>query len=271
MRGFRWITVVVVIALLAVPTMALATDREGVTYAALGDSIAVGTGGTDSSGYVDLLAGHLAREYGDLTLYEVSHDGMTSGMLRTYLTDPASPYFVSVNSAVADADMVTVSIGGNDILQPVVAFVQSNPQYTDPAYIASLTPAEKAALLDYLYAMLSPHVAGFAENWPAIIGYMRTVNPTADIYVNTIYNPFAPGDGLHEIVDPYLAAMNSVIVMGAASPYIDYEVVDAYGRFADYGNPRKALVHGLTSPYALHPTDRGYKFIFNLHKDALAE
>jgi hypothetical protein len=44
--------------------------------------------------------------------------------------------------------------------------------------------------------------------------------------------------------------------------------VDVYTKFGDYGNPRKLSVWGLAGAVPLHPTDRGYKFIYNLLKDA---
>jgi lysophospholipase L1-like esterase len=260
-KRFRPVVLLLVLALLLTPATALAAPDREVVYTALGDSIAAGFGGTDSIGYVDLLAERLSRGKRHVTLNEQSANGMTSGDLLARLADPGCV------AAVADADIITVSIGGNDILQPVVGFVQANPRYADPAYLSSLTPQQRADLLAYLHGLVYPGFVEFSSNWPYAIGRINQLNGTAKVYVNTVYNPFKPGDGLYEIVDPYVAAVNGVIL--AAAPYAHYTVVDVYTAFGEYRNPSKPLVWGLASTYALHPTDRGYRLIYTLHKQAL--
>ena len=44
--------------------------------------------------------------------------------------------------------------------------------------------------------------------------------------------------------------------------------MDVYTEFANFKNPDKTLVHelGLKSDVAIHPTDVGYKIIYNMHK-----
>jgi lysophospholipase L1-like esterase len=258
MRKFGLISVVLVLAMLLAPASALAAGRGEVVYTALGDSIAVGTGGTDSIGYVDLLADRLARGHRHVTLNDaMCVEGMTSAELLALVSDPANA------GSLAGADIITVSIGGNDILQPVIAFVGGQ----DPMVWNSMSQEQKIAALSLLAGPLYEGVEHFAVNWAYTIGAIRTVNPTARVFVNTLYNPFRPGDGLFEAVDPFVRGINDVIA--AASPYAGYEVIDVYTAFGEYHNPRKPLVHDLASPVALHPTDRGYMVIFNLHKDAL--
>ena len=270
MKRFGVIAVMLVVVLLIAPTYALAEKRD-TAYSAFGDSIAVGTGGTNSVGYVDLLLEHLDHEYATVTFYDVSHDGMTSGMLMSHLTNPLDPNYAMYNTAAASGIFMTVSIGGNDILQPVMAFLQIHPECMDPAYLASLTPPEKAALVVELNTYLGPAVEQFAVNWPTAAAYMRTVNPGAEMVVNTVYNPFTPGDGLYEISDPYVRALNEVIIACAANPSTAYKVADVYTKFSRYHNPKKPLVHGVTEANALHPTDRGYKKMYELVKHVMKE
>jgi len=259
MNRLRLIPLVLAVALVLVPTTALATAKRSVVYTAVGDSIAVGTGATDAShGYVGLFASHLAQGHRTTTLNRACYNGMTSGLLLGHLTIPAAPHYADFNAAVAGADIITVSIGGNDLLQTVAGIT--------PAYLLNLSDGDRALLLGALSAQLNTHIAEFTANWPAIVTRMRYLNPTAKVFVNTVYNPFKAGDGLYELVDPYIRGINGVIVAGAATG--DYKIVDVYAKFSDYGNPRKLLVWGLDGAVPLHPTDRGYKLIYNLLKDA---
>jgi lysophospholipase L1-like esterase len=254
-KRFRVLSVVLVLALLLTPATALAAGTHVVSYTALGDSIAAGVGGTDSVGYTDLLAKRLAQGNRDVTFNDLGVSGMTSGGLLGALA----------------YDVITVSIGGNDILQPALGLVSTRAGYagyTDPvAYLASLSYPEQLALASELNTMLSPALTQLPTNWAYTIGAIRGLNPGASIYVNTLYNPFMRGDGLFEMVDPYVQGINSMIAAGA--PGAGYTVVDVYAKFAAYADPSEPLVHGLASPAALHPTDEGYRVIFNLHKSLM--
>ena len=87
---------------------------------------------------------------------------------------------------------------------------------------------------------------------------------------------------LLEWVDPFVQSINAIIMNDTQVQMYDYKVVDVYIAFKDYSNPKKLEVGDLsnlaefsidpeTVPVPLHPTDLGYKFIFNLHKDLLGE
>jgi lysophospholipase L1-like esterase len=197
-----------------------------------------------------------------VTFNDLGVSGMTSGGLLGALV-----YDYTYQAAVADADVITVSIGGNDLLGPVLGFLAVNPQYANPAYLAILSAEQRMALAIQVNALLEPGVMAFVYNWPTTIGAIRGLNPGASIYVNTLYNPFTRGDGLFEMVDPYVQGINSMIAAGA--PGAGYTVVDVYAKFAAYADPSEPLVHGLASPAALHPTDEGYRVIFNLHKSLM--
>jgi lysophospholipase L1-like esterase len=258
-RRFGIVALVLVLSLLIAPASAFASGRRTLVYTALGDSIAVGTGGTDSIGYVDLLAKRLARGHTHVTLNELSANGMTSEGLLSLVQDPGS------YAALVGADAITVSIGGNDILQPVLGFVATQ----DPYVWNAMTAEQKLAVLSGLSAPLQAEVEGFAVNWAATIGFVRFVNPTAKIYVNTLYNPFTPGDGLYEGCDPLIQGINAAIV--GVAPSGGYTVVDAYAEFAAHRSADEPLVHALTDPLPdpLHPTDRGYRLMFKLYKGAM--
>lgn len=285
------------ILILSFASPVLAATRQGVTYTRLGDSIAYGTGAADRYGYTDMFNDHLTRIYGEGVYNSAfAEDGQTG----SELLDSLSAF--DVKAAVASSDFITISIGGNDLLEPFMTAFASlistcylTPEYTidseqlmmdlagwqadptDPDY------SHFNGLLADLQSIFTAAVYAFGEQtWPAIIREVRTVNYAGgkygDIYVNTVYNPFVNIPILHAAIDPFVRGLNTAI-KGYATVY-DYKVVDVYSRFEAYSNPKKLAVGDLsnlaeflmdptTVPVPLHPTDRGYKFIFNMHKNLM--
>lgn len=265
--NFKRCTALIFLLVFAFSTSVLGTTQRGITYTALGDSISVGIGATDNNGHVALLRDHFLRTHGAVNFLDRSTSGQTSSALRTALmTDPM------VAGDVIQADVITISIGGNDFLQPLIAFVANYPMYLDPVFFAAAAanPYAHPELLG-LIAALTANAEAFPGNWAGIIGTIRALNPHAVIFVNTLYNPFLGIPGLDAFAAQFLPAINGPIQGGAAM--FQYRVVDVCGRFGAYQNPRFPAIHRDLSPdkfpVFLHPTDRGYLFIFNMHKDLL--
>ena len=291
-KFFALLTVIIV--LLSITTFAVA--RQGVIYTALGDSIAYGTGATDGIGYTDMLNTHFERKYGTGTYINLSADGVTSSELLGALLHPTDIY--GVQSAVYAADIITISIGGNDLLGPFVeamgdvifAFylIPDNGWFAIDyeALLSDLAewemdPSTQPQFNQMLYDLaidLPGYVADFAINWGQIIHKVRLLNPDADIYVNTVYNPLKFSPILNQFADPAIQGLN-LPIWGYAATY-DYKVVDVYSKFALYNNPKKLAEGDLSTlaqfsdpeyngPVPFHPTDMGYKFIFNMHKELM--
>jgi hypothetical protein len=132
-------------------------------------------------------------------------------------------------------------------------------------------------MLVNLSAALPELVENFFENWAQIIYIIKVLNPTADIYVNTVFNPLKFSPALYDFADPAIQGLN-MFIMGLAPDR--YKVVDVYTKFDTFNNPKKLAVGDLSTfamykypgyngPVPLHPTDMGYKFIFNMHKDLM--
>jgi lysophospholipase L1-like esterase len=266
MKKCRVIAIVLVLSLLIAPTSAFATQKEGYIYTALGDSIAAGVGGTGGIGYTDLFNEHLTRIYGE----GIFNDYAMSGLTTLQLNDVINMY----PGDIVTSDKITISIGGNDILGPVIYFVGMNPQYLDPDILmaelmkdpGSWDPALQAVNGQLSYALLL-----FDGLWEMNIATIRGMNNGAQIFVNTLYNPFKDNQVLYEYADPFITAINASIISKA--DIYGYEVVDVYTKVNKYNNPKKLLIHNIPSlnplDAYLHPTDYGYKMIYNLHKKIL--
>lgn len=295
MKLWRSTFILLLVFLLLFTSSVFAARREGITYVALGDSIAYGTGGTDGTGYTDLLNEHFSRRFGAGEYYNVSRDGLRSEDLLGALLVPEDPYGVQI--AVMQADIITISIGGNDLLGPFLEELMNviEKKYTIYVDGIGLIIDYQALLKDFEEwednPMTQPHftdmigklsvqlpgiIEEFSDNWYAIIGKIRSLNPEAEILVNTVYNPLKFSNNLEGFASIPITAINASIYEWAV--VYDYHVVDVYTRFERYNNPRVLAVADLrTLPMyfedpdyngavPLHPTDLGYHFIVNLHK-----
>ncbi|MBE0451326.1 MAG: SGNH/GDSL hydrolase family protein [Clostridia bacterium] len=267
--------------------------KQGIVYTALGDSIAYGTGATDLVGYTDLFNEHLNKKLGNEKYFNMSYDGATSEDLLISLNDPFD-YF-GAQTAIVASEVITISIGGNDLLGPflealggVVYNFYLNPDYTVDfeSLLADLSEWENDLTTHYqfnemltgLSSELPGLVYNFTSNWVIIINRIRELNPNADIYVNTVFNPLKFSPRLYQFADPAIQGLNVPIHYFAG--IFDYKVVDVYSIFEAYGNPNRLVVGDLSTlafmvdpdysgPIPLHPTDMGYKLIFNMHKDLM--
>ena len=93
------------------PTVSAADDVAPYSVVVLGDSISTGYGLEDSSkAYVSILEQHMNQKVTNL-----AKDGTTSSELLQSLQGDST-----MQGAVAGADVIVVTIGANDILQPIL-------------------------------------------------------------------------------------------------------------------------------------------------------
>lgn len=284
MKKFRIVALLLILSLLLMPGAALAGEPVGLKYVALGDSIAYGHGATELSsywpsyaippgmnGYTDMFNKHMTEIYGVGMYHNLSYPGVTSTMLRGALMTVAYDVYLD------DVDVVTISIGGNDILAPVITLVGTIG--VDQAYLVAATPREDwdTTLLSYVYSAalatetaLTNNMGAFAGNWGDIIGAVYAKSDAAVIYVNNLYNPFLDDEVLYAFAEQFISPVNDIIENPIAIGIYGYQVVDVKGAFDEIGDKNNPLVHDLTDlTVALHPTNRGYKTISRLHKKLL--
>lgn len=250
MKKIGIVSLLLVLILILVQIASFAAS--GQYYTALGDSIAVGTGIVYNSnpnyGYVDMLT---QKDFDAGKTYDLAVNGLTSAGLLSTLTKTADPNYSATRAAVIKANVLTISIGGNDLLQTLI------PLYTkDPNFLSKLSTMNKLILASKLMS----NANSFGTNWQNIIKTIRALNPNAVIYVNTLYNPFKTSDSNFTFADVYIKTINNSIKKYPAT--YKYKIADVYTAFKG----KDGMIFGLDGLVPLHPTYQGYEVIYGLHK-----
>ena len=228
-------------------------------YLALGDSIATGTITYFSStqSYARYLAGALGRYYKPLSYKNMAVDGDSTGRLLWRLSNNEV-----LRSLVSRADIITLSIGGNDLLRAA-----SVPGFTS----LDLPTARQA-------------IYSFPQNWDKTIRTIRVLNPEAPLLTMTLYNPYCassslPGRylsdrGLHEGVEKLLAPLNDTIVANQAAGYHVVDVYSAFRQFSYGQMGRVVCLYPSSGGYIMrnpHPTPWGHRLISRLHLETFLD
>ena len=201
-------------------------QQEPVKFVVLGDSIAAGSGVSDKK---DAYAWLVAEEKGyDLSNFGAGGD--TSAMMLEKLR--SNETFCQV---IADADIIAVSIGGNDLLHA--------------EDLASLIV--KGLLGDY--DPVQPILDEFKENFAGIIAGIRGLNPDAMLIVQTLYNPAFPLPSLRDAYGAAIQGLNAVVHEYLTENPGAYILADVYEAFQGRS--------GLVFIDMTHPSGAGHAMI----------
>ena len=227
----------------ALPVVSAVTAEDVTDIVVLGDSISTGYGledleaiaGTDIYAYTDYLSDYL-----DATVTNYAVNGQRSEELLTAVKgyDAASAEYASL----ANSDMICVTIGGNDLLQPTKEYFESyvntyntinGTNYTakevlkavggDSDAVKKLAMGLTSALSDAL-----KYVIGFEDitdidgnvTEEGYIGYiaeleqtLRAMNSDAEIVFQTVYNPVSVPSNI-AVDEDYAYALSQLRLMG---------------------------------------------------------
>lgn len=256
---------------------------EKTNYVAFGDSIAAGYG---LDGYSDDQAAAPADSYQALAakfLHTQSSNYAVSG-------DNSDDCIQLLNSGKADkdlakADIITISIGSNDLLLPFIQiltdYFQIDPAALDPALIQEqikngftmpqLDPSKMAEYYkqaEELLNLLSDHAAlhaqadAFHGKFQTILSILHEKAPDAEIYATNVYNPFAFLPKIGELADIYIREINQAF--SADAP--DYTLVDVYTPFheQELTNVHVDLLQLSSFNLDPHPSVQGHAVIGEL-------
>ncbi len=244
---------------------------ESIVYIALGDSIPKGyaPSGLEVTSYVDEQGKYLGTKPINKAV-----NGMTSTELLSILNSGI------YDSELAKANVITVTIGSNDLLGPFMAALAEslNINETTPNLaeniankikhdVRNLIPnlggikanLESNATIDKFQAASKT----FSINWPTIINTLKIKAPKAKIMATNIYNPYCGANipGVFDLQgygDKFIKEMNEVIANGTG-----YETVDIYTAFSKPGFTNVNIKNFYFDP---HPNQLGHDTIFELIK-----
>lgn len=241
-------------------------ETKIVQYVALGDSIAGGYGLEDvqKESYVGRVAAALEDRYGAVRLENFGENGLRSDELLDILEDKDNKQHAAYMKAIQKADLITLSIGSNDLLQYLSGDVD-------------LQNFKKNG--DRLFTEACQK---FSDNIPAILDIISQNAPNAQLFVNNIYNPcndisFGMSEEaakkLEEMAEVYIQKLNKGFetkrVQSVFNPQKKtkesrkYALVDVKSAFK---NSDKKLINMMISWRSIdpHPNQEGHRLIAEL-------
>ncbi len=269
MKIVRVFFIVVLVFVILMPyTTAKPGDYEYkiVQYVALGDSIAGGYGLEDvqRESYVGRVAAALEDRYGAVRLKNFGENGLRSDELLDILEDEGNEQHDSYMEAIQKADLITLSIGSNDLLQYLSRDVD-------------LQDFKKNG--DRLFTEACQK---FSQNIPGILDIISQNAPNAQLFVNNIYNPcndisFGISEemakNLEQMAEQYIQKLNKGFetkrVQSVFNPKKKskksqkYALVDVKGAFE---NSDEKLINMMISWRSIdpHPNREGHRVIAEL-------
>ncbi|OGS53533.1 MAG: hypothetical protein A2Y20_01630 [Firmicutes bacterium GWF2_51_9] len=254
-----------------------------VRYVGLGDSIGYGMSATPGNDYFTKYSAYLQAKAitagSPYSSVNSALPGLTSSQLLDEITGTA--LLTTTRAALPGSSVVTVSIGGNNLLGPFISFVADlyGVSTSDPDFLNKLTLAVNAdpgSLEDAMFwQILWPYselnvafaagVVDFKADLPATINGIKGLAPNAKIYFLTVFNPVYGNSALHDFIDKYIVQINNEL-KAKASTY-GYTVVDVYAAYASYTGTVPLVGFNMTAvppTYDPHPTDAGHQVIYEL-------
>ncbi len=222
------------------------------TYVALGDSIAAGYGLADyspekevppSDSYQAIVAQFLKTKPFN---YAVSGDDSIDciNILKSEIAD----------DTLAEADIITISIGSNDLLKPFIEIVKET---TINNLMVKLRDNE----------VLHEKAQAFSEKFNEIIKLLKEKAPQAELYVTNIYNPYNNVMILGETADTYIKEINETFRTDSDS----YTLIDVYTLFKNknFTNVQFDISNLSNANLDPHPSKEGHREIATAIVEAL--
>ena len=278
MKNIKKIFILFIILLIvAINCSTFVFANETNKYVALGDSIAYGYGLSDISkqSYVSQVANKL-----EITPNNKAVVGMDTTEFLNLINQE------EIESEIKSANIITISIGSNDLLGIVVKLIgnafgvdvnnESDMLENVQNAFNNATVTEKIQMIGTLYTSLNSDatkqnlslaVKKYGENWENIITKIKELNPNATIIATQFYNPYYGVDfplmeediNFSDYVDSYIKQFN-VILENKKS--LGYDIAYIYDYFNKTGvtNVNISIDEFNVDP---HPNSVGHTIIAN--------
>ena len=273
----RIISLVILILITASFTFALQihADGESKKYFALGDSIAYGYGlaNPDKNTY----AAQIAFKY-SMSLSNLAVNGATSADMLSTITNTPS---------IKNAELITISIGGNDIISNRSMFISkalldkfTSSGMTKEAAISSIKLISALIPIDEFYFNLGEVnfdtidsdiekvYETMEKNLTESIILLRNNNPDAVIILQTLYNPYInnsvykiAGMDVGELIDPFIKRTNEIYTE------VSEALPNAFS-IADVASGMTGHTEYFYKNWDFHPTQKGHDYMAEIIGDA---
>ena len=238
------------------------SQKPKITYISIGDSIARGYGleKPEQQRFSTVLSKKFEE---DVTELNYGKDGQKSAELAAAVKSDSI-------EGLKDADLITVSIGANDILSPALEFLYDYYMYlfSDSSGIGEKDIENSfARLTESAYSA----VGQFGENVESLINGIRSINPDARIVFLNVYNPYAKSEvtihagtihaKLSKLSDGFILPINEIIMK--KSKELGFETADIHTAFeaSDKKCVNAADDFSDISKLDPHPTKEGHEVI----------
>lgn len=270
------LAMVICMMIMLIPTVSAADKKS---YVALGDSISTGYGlGEGEKSFTQQVA-----EANDYELKSFAEDGATTASLVQTLQKP------EVMAAVSAADVITITIGGNDFVNAFFEYVarsytEQNPDDAKTAEdIKNDILGNKFAVLQYALSISndfgsSPEaqaaLLGVKTNFPMIITSIKALNSQALVILTNQYNPYGFAvdqlqgteaytlqfKALEAALDSAIQQINTAVAMICVQ--MGCSVADVYTPFdAAESNPCNPNLSMMALNLDFHPNALGHTII----------
>ncbi|WP_422484996.1 GDSL-type esterase/lipase family protein [Gudongella sp. DL1XJH-153] len=220
--------IMILVLLIAIPVQAFAKMPEvdmQLRYLNIGDSIAYGLSAAPGLSYFERYAKYLEDNYGldENWPYPEAGGAVNAGVegLDSMELLEALQENTQLKGLVMQADVITISIGGNNLLTPVIGAVAELYEVDPSSYpssgafiqallgeigaegemawnmrLAAFTASALSSDPGTLGYALEARTEQFLSDWPAILDEIEELNPDAHIIAMTLYNPIEEEDNL---------------------------------------------------------------------------
>ena len=251
-------------------------DNSETKIIVLGDSIGEGILGPtpvierDSYSYLGVVG-----QINGFTYRNRAISGHKSGQLLEYISREADDTAYAPITHIMEADVIVVSILGNDLLQ--VGF----SQYVMKALETPADYTEVDALLDESYS-----------NIEGIVARIKELNPDAELLIQTVYNPMYPGsttmgakdkqkvieahpevteEDFYNIAGLLINRLNNVLYRYLVLHPGAFSILDVNGKFDGLYRADSNRLDRLIYPDCVHPSNEGHAVIAGLLQEKLED
>lgn len=265
-----------------------AVTKSTPTYVALGDSITTGYGlvsfnksdiknKTSDKNFVNKLGKKLSAKTVNLGI-----EGIDSRQLLQAISKPITAEQKAEVTKIKNASVISISIGGNNIMQPLLTNLNEKLGEGKSIYTASSVEISNAAInlffdttaVNKLQNDVVTGAAAFngdtklnkAGDFANIISTIKKINPKAQIIVQTIYFPYKLP--FIAFCDTAIQSMNAKIIEDSAKGK-NYKVADVYSAFSKAKAGTKLVNADSGSSFDPHPTAKGHEVIYTVVAAAL--